>query len=86
MFSEVLHDKSAQTKLLKEMWVLISKGLKHLNTVLGSCLPNNCNKSDNKQPIDGSTTGIIPEELVTWEVFYIACIYRQRSGTARKKY
>ena len=34
MFLEVLHDISAKTDLSKEMWVSISNGLKHLNTVL----------------------------------------------------
>ena len=28
------HEKSAQTDLSQKMWALISKGLKHLNTVL----------------------------------------------------
>ena len=28
------HEKSAQTDLSNEMWVLISKGLKHMNTVV----------------------------------------------------
>ena len=28
------HEKSAQTDLSKDMWVSISKGLKHMNTVL----------------------------------------------------
>ena len=34
LFSKVLHKKSAQTYHSKEIRVLISKGLKHLNTVL----------------------------------------------------
>ena len=34
MFLKVLHEKSAQTDHLKEMWILILKGLKYLNTVL----------------------------------------------------
>ena len=33
-FRNEFHDKSAQTDCSKEIWVLISKGLKHLNTVL----------------------------------------------------
>ena len=31
---KVFHEKSAQTNRSKEIWVLISKGLNHLNTVL----------------------------------------------------
>ena len=33
-FFYLFHEKSAQTDFLKEMWVSISKGLKHMNTVL----------------------------------------------------
>ena len=36
-FRNQFHEKSAQTDCSKEMWVPISKGLKHLNTVL-TCL------------------------------------------------
>ena len=37
MFSKDFHEKSAQTNLSNEMWALIPKGLKHLNTVLQEC-------------------------------------------------
>ena len=40
-FRNEFHDKSAQTDCSKEMWILILKGLKHLNTVLGLTLFNN---------------------------------------------
>ena len=33
-FQNEFHDNSAQTYCSKEMWILILKGLKHLNTVL----------------------------------------------------
>ena len=36
LFGHTTHEKSAQTDRSKEMWVSISKGLKHLNTVLNT--------------------------------------------------
>ena len=45
LFSEVPHDISAQSDLSKELWVSISKGLKHLNTVLTKLLLAQFNNS-----------------------------------------
>ena len=47
----MLHEKSAQTDNSKEMWVLISNRIKHLNTVLkNSTIINNNNNNE-----DGNT-------------------------------
>ena len=54
MFLKVLHEKSAQTDHSKEILVLISNRIKHLNTVLkNSTLKNNNNYNNNNE--DGNT-------------------------------
>ena len=53
-FRNGFHDKFAQTDCSKEMWVPISKGLKHLNTVIIQCVVSLCL---------GSTTAQEPAHL-----------------------
>ena len=43
LFSKGFHEKSAETDFSKEMWVPISKGLKHLNTVINTVVNTNTN-------------------------------------------
>ena len=54
-FSKDFYEKSAQTDLSKEMWVSISKGLKHLNTVLYYTIlhPTNVSKHSTNLPVIG---------------------------------